>query len=68
MYSSYIVLSPAKFESSISLMNKNKRLTKILNKIEPNMGPCGTPNKSLWKKLPASSDKPYPSRFPISKS
>lgn len=44
VFSSYIVLSTAKFTSLTSLMNINKPLMKILNKVGPNMEPCGTPD------------------------
>ena len=46
-FSVNIVLSSARFSSSTSLMNKNRSLMKILRKIGPNMGPCGTPDKSI---------------------
>ena len=29
-------------------------MNKILDKIGPNMEPCSTPDKSIWKKLPVS--------------
>ena len=45
----YIVLSSAKFASSSSLITKDKSFIKIVNKIGPNIDPCGIPSKSIWK-------------------
>ena len=43
----YIVLSSAKFASSSSLITKDESFIKIVNKIGPNIDPCGIPSKSI---------------------
>ena len=80
----YMVLSPTKFGSLTSLVNKNKSFTKILNKMGPNIEARGIPDKSIHSviyfynrflrfknectKVTASSDKPYTLALAKSKS
>ena len=80
----YMVLSPTKFGSLTSLVNKNKSFTKILNKMGPNIEARGIPDKSIHSviyfynrflrfknecaKVTASSDKPYTLALATSKS
>ena len=45
----YIVLSSAKVASSSSLINKKQSFMTILNKMGPDIEPCGTPNKKYLK-------------------
>ena len=45
----YIVLSSAKVASSLFLINKKQSFMTILNKMGPEIEPCGTPNKKYLK-------------------
>ena len=73
----YIVLSSAKFESSTSLINKNKSFLMILNKMGPNIEPLSVPLflhpvfyvLSMTKvQKNYQRGKPYASCFALSKS
>ena len=46
-----MVLSSAKLCKSDFLMHRNKSLRNILKRIEPNIEPCGIPDKIFWNAL-----------------
>ena len=46
-----MVLSSAELAKSLSYMTRNKSLGKMLNKLGPNIDPCGTPKRISSQEL-----------------